>query len=91
MCTKQGVNVQFVFNRIKPGYCPENDVRLGKDELLGAVCSVNCMHDYDCKNKRLCVSFNNFIWFRFGVQNILNKSIQVSEWLQWKSMCESGA
>ncbi len=50
----------FIFNRIKPGYCPENDVRLGRNELDGAVCSVQCMHDYDCKGNRLCVSFNLF-------------------------------
>jgi hypothetical protein len=56
----------FIFNRIKPGYCPENDVRLGRNELDGAVCSVQCMHDYDCKGNRLCVSFNLFQMFIFN-------------------------
>ena len=68
----------FIFNRIKPGYCPENDVRLGKDPLQGAVCSVLCLHDYDCKNDRVCVSSASFFLLNSFLPSLIFNDLEES-------------
>jgi hypothetical protein len=49
-----GFNLPFIFNRIKPGQCPEDSPLLGNNPAT-SICETQCKHDYDCDGQQLCV------------------------------------
>lgn len=51
-----GMNLPFMFGRIKGGRCPRGD-RMGDPDSM-EVCDRMCEHDYDCYgDNQLCVGF----------------------------------